>query len=122
MKAIIIAAGMGNRLFHLTQDTPKCLLKINGKPIIEHQLDIFKSLGITDITIVKGFLKDQINYPGTKSYINSDYKNNNILASLMYAESEINDDVLISYSDIIYEKEVVEKLLNATADIATVVD
>lgn len=122
MKAIIIAAGMGNRLLHLTQDTPKCLLKINNKPIIEHQLEIFKSLGISDISIVKGFLKDQINYPGTKSFTNDDYQNNNILASLMYAESEIDDEVIISYADIIYEKEVVEKLINAPGDVSVVVD
>ena len=122
MKAIIIAAGMGNRLFHLTLNTPKCLLKINGKPIIEHQLEIFRSLGISDITIVKGFLQDQINYPGTKSHINDDYRNNNILASLMYAENEINDEVIISYSDIIYEKEVVEQLMASSEDMAIVVD
>ncbi len=122
MKAIIIAAGMGNRLLHMTIDKPKCKLKVYGKPIIEHQLDIFKDLGIKDITIVKGFLAEQINYPETKSYYNDDYKINNILASLFYAENELNDDVIITYSDIIFNKETIEKTIMANGDVCIVVD
>ena len=75
MKAIILAAGMGNRLLHLTSNTPKCMLKVYGKTIIEHQFDVFMALGINDISIEKGFLKEQINYPETKSCYNDDYKN-----------------------------------------------
>ena len=78
MKVVIIAAGMGTRLLHLTKDTPKCMVKVRGKPILEHQLDVFHSFGITDICIIKGYLKEQINYPHTRSYYNDDYKNNDL--------------------------------------------
>ncbi len=122
MKVVVIAAGMGTRLLHLTKDTPKCMVKVGGKPIIEHQLNIFHSLGIHDISIVKGYLKEQINYPNTKSYYNDNYQHNNILASLFYAEAELNEDVLVCYSDILFEKEVVEKLLHSSGDINVVVD
>ncbi|MDP3733899.1 MAG: phosphoenolpyruvate mutase [Nanoarchaeota archaeon] len=122
MKVILIAAGMGTRLLHLTKDMPKCKVHVRGKPIIEHALDIFKELGMTDISIVKGFMKEQINYPGTKAYYNDDYHRNNILASLFYAEKELNDDVIVLYSDILFEKNVVEKLLAAEGDINVVVD
>ncbi len=122
MKAIILAAGMGNRLLHLTTNTPKCKLKVYGKPIIEHQLDVFKDLGINDISIVKGFMKEQINYPETKSYYNDDYKNSNILSSLFCAENELNDDVIVTYSDIVFDKSIIEKIIDARGDICIAVE
>src|SRR3989344_3091241 len=122
MKAIIIAAGMGTRLLHLTKDMPKCKVEVKGKAIIEHALEAFKDVGITDITIIKGFLGEQIRYYGTKSYYNTDYAHNNILASLFYAEPELNDEILIIYSDIIFEKAILQKAIQAKGEICIVVD
>jgi len=122
MKAIIIAAGLGSRLNQLTADTPKCMLPVGNKPIVEYLFDAFTSNNIKDIAIVKGYLKDKINYPQYKEYINEDYPNNNIMSSLMYAESFMDDEIVISYSDIIYSPEIVAELLKSQADIAIVVD
>ena len=122
MKAIIIAAGSGTRLWPLSDDRPKCMLAVNGKPIIEHQLASLRQCGITDITIVKGYKAEKIDPPGTKTVINSDYVNNNILESLFYAEAELTGDVVVSYSDIVYRTEVLATLLRSTADISVVVD
>lgn len=122
IKAIIIAAGMGNRLNPLTNDKPKCLLEVVGKTILKHQIDTFKSCGITDISVVKGYKKEKINYPDLKYYINNDYQNNNILNSLFYAEKEMEGEFLVTYSDIIFDKGVVEKLLKSKRDIFLVVD
>ena len=79
MKAIIIAAGLGSRLGNLTNDKPKCLLEVAGKSLLQHQIDTLKSCGITNISVIKGYKKEKINYPGLKYYINDDYQNNNIL-------------------------------------------
>src|SRR3989344_6185504 len=122
MKEIIIAAGMGNRLLHHTQDTPKCMLKVQGKPLIEYQLEIYEKLGINNISIIKGFQKEKINYEGTKTYYNDNYTNNNILASLFYAEKELDDDVIVSYSDIVFKKKIIDQLLSSPGDISIVVD
>lgn len=122
MKAIILAGGMGNRLLHLTTNTPKCMLKVHGKPIIEHLLTALMDLGINDISIVKGYLKDQINYERTKSYYNQDYENSGILTSLFCAEQEFNDDVMIFYSDTIFNKSILEEIMNANGDICIAVD
>jgi len=121
-KAIIIAAGMGSRLKSLTNDKPKCLLEMAGKSLLEHQIDTLKSCGITDVSVIKGYKKEKINYPGLKYYINDDYENNNILNSLFYAEEEMTDAFIAQYSDIIYRKEVVERLLTSQGDISIVVD
>jgi choline kinase len=122
MKAIIIAAGMGSRLKHLTNDKPKCLLEFDGRPLFEVQTGTLRECGIDEIIAVKGYKQEKINFPGIKYYLNDNYQNNNILHSLFYAEEEMNDDLLISYSDIYYDKAVVERLLRSTADISIVVD
>ncbi|MFH1423668.1 MAG: hypothetical protein ABIG29_01825, partial [Candidatus Nealsonbacteria bacterium] len=64
----------------------------------------------------------KINFAGIKYYENTNYQNNNILNSLFCAEPEMNGDFIASYSDILYDKSVVEKLLKDKNDIAVVVD
>ena len=123
MKALIIAAGKGKRLGSYTKDLPKTLLPVAGKPIIDHQLDALAANGITDIAIVKGYLADTIQRDAIGTiFINDDYENNNILASMMYAAEFLDDDVIVSYSDIIYSKDVVATLMGANHAITAVVD
>ncbi len=122
MKAIIIAAGAGNRLKPLTDDLPKCMLKFGGKTLLQRQLEAFRAYKIKNIVLIKGFKKEKINYPGIKYYINDNYLNNNIANSLFYAEEEIEGEVIISYSDILFEKQVVKRLLESKKDISIVVD
>jgi choline kinase len=122
LKAIIIAAGMGKRMKNLTTTLPKCLLEINGKSILQTQLDHLRSFGINDITVIKGYLQDQICLPRLNYYINDNYQNNNILASLFYAEKEVDGDVIILYSDIIFNRKTVEKLMEAKHEISIVTD
>lgn len=121
-KAIILAAGRGNRLSPITDDKPKCLLKIKGKTILGRQLEVLKECGINDISVVRGYKKELVNYPGIKYYENTNYENNNILRSLFYAEKEMNDEFIFSYSDIIYKKNILEKLLESKSDFSLVVD
>ncbi len=122
MKAIIIAAGSGNRLNPFTNEKPKCLIEIRGQTILERALNALRENGIEDITVVRGYHGNLINYPNITYYCNPDYKNNNILKSLFYAEDEMNDDFIFSYSDILYSKEIVRKLARDEAEIALIVD
>ena len=122
MRAIIIAAGKGVRLKHYTENLPKCMLKFGGKTLLQRQIEVLKANGVTDISIIKGYQKEKINYQGFKYYINDRYEHNNILNSLMYAEPGMNTNVIISYADILYEKTVVSRLLESRHDISIVVD
>ena len=63
LKAIIIAAGRGRRMEGLTANSPKCLLEIEGKTIIQNSLDHLRSLGVSNIAVVKGYLQDKICLP-----------------------------------------------------------
>lgn len=60
MKALILAAGIGSRLGHITKDLPKCLVPVAGKPILEYQLDALLANGLTDVGMVLGHKKERI--------------------------------------------------------------
>jgi len=128
MKAIIIAAGPAIRLKPLTNDTPKCMLKISGKPIIQNAIEVFRNNGLSDISIIKGYKKEKINFPNITYFENNDFLNNNILHSLICSRPKLEEavkteeDVVITYSDIWYSDIVVRKLLEDKHDISSIVD
>jgi L-glutamine-phosphate cytidylyltransferase len=62
MRAILLAAGMGTRLRPLTLETPKSLIQVNGKPLLERQIEFLKEKGINEIIIVSGYLKEKFEY------------------------------------------------------------
>ena len=121
-KALIIAAGLGSRLKKHTENLPKCMLDFGGKTLLQRQLDSYKKCGIKDISLIRGYKKEKINYKGIKYFENTDYKNNNILNSIFYAEKVINGNIIISYSDILFNSSVVERTLETDHDISVVVD
>lgn len=62
MNAIILAAGMGTRLRPLTNDRPKCLVKVGGMPMVERQIQYLLEIGVTDITLISGYKAESLNY------------------------------------------------------------
>ncbi len=89
---------------------------------MERGLGALRENGIDDIVVVRGYCGQLINYPKITYRENPNFKKNNILGSLFFAEDEINDDFIFSYSDIVYDKIIVEKLIQSDADIALIVD
>lgn len=128
MKAIIIAAGQSKRLRPLTEELPKCMLEVNGKPIIENTIELFRQNNIDDISIIVGYKKEKIKIDKAAYYENTDYSNNNILFSLMFAREKLEEavktkeEVVITYSDIWYENDALKALLASKDDISAVVD
>ena len=124
MKAIILAAGQGTRLRPLTNDKPKCMVELLGKPLIKHQLDVLNSKGIEDIYVATGYLEEKITYSQIKGkFYNPKYNKTNMVVSLFSAlEIMEGDDLLITYGDIVYDTSVIDKILNDNSDIGVVVD
>lgn len=130
MKIIILAAGQGTRLRPLTDDRPKCMVEVNGKSIIKRQLETMWSCGIKndDITIVCGYcsdiLKKEFEDTNIHFIVNEQYDTTNMVCSLMCAKElmESEEDIIISYGDIIYGKDVFEKILAAEDNISVIVD
>ena len=122
LRALIIAAGLGSRLKKHTENLPKCMLDFGGKTLLQRQLDSYKKCGISNISLIRGHKKEKINYKGIKYFENTDYKNNNVLNSIFYAEKAINGNIIISYSDILFESSVVQRVLDSDHDISVTVD
>ena len=122
MKIIIIAAGSSTRLAKETSDIPKGLLKINGKSIIEIQLELFKKNQLSDITIIIGAQKQKFKLENVHYIQDSKFQDHDVLGSLMVAKSIINDDVLTSYSDIIFEEKILKSMTEFSGDIGIAVD
>ena len=122
MKAIILAAGQGTRLKKYTDNLPKGMLSFMGKTIIERQIEMYRKCGIEDIIVVRGFAADKIQYEGVTYYTNEDYANTNMVESLMVAKSEFHDDVIVSYSDILFEEKMLRAMMKSGGDFVVAVD
>jgi L-glutamine-phosphate cytidylyltransferase len=125
MKVIILAAGMGTRLGKYTEDLPKAMVNIFNKPLIESQIEILHSAGLTDISIVRGYAPDKFQLKEVKYYNNNAFATTNMVESLMAASPEIEqaeDGVLVCYGDIIFEKRLLETLINSNNEVSVLVD
>ena len=122
MRCIIIAAGMGSRLEHYTAERPKCMVQVGGRSILDHQLEALRANGVDDLHIVRGYLADRLVVEGATYWANEEYRDNNILHSLFRAREAMRGAFLSTYSDIVYEASVVERLLESEGDIVLVVD
>lgn len=122
MKAIILAAGQGTRLKKYTEGLPKGMLEVDGKTIIKRQIDLYRECSIDKIIIVRGYSSNKINYPKIKYYNNFDFENTNMVESLMCAKSEFDDDCIVSYSDILFEKSMLQDMMKSNFDFSVAVD
>jgi choline kinase len=126
MKAIIIGAGRGRRLQHLTREQPKCLVPIGGRPILSWILEALRAGGVDDIVYIGGYLIEEVRraHPEFRFIENRRWEENNILESLFCAESEMDGPFVTTYADILYLPEAVQKLLHGGAhgDLRLVVD
>lgn len=113
MKAIILVAGTGSRLHPYTQNSPKALIPLHGKPIIEYQLAQLQTQNISKIGLVTGYLAQQFKPYNLPMFHNPKFNESNMLYSLMQAREffDENEDLLICYGDIIYSQEVLQKLI-----------
>jgi L-glutamine-phosphate cytidylyltransferase len=123
---IIIGAGRGRRLQHLTDEIPKTMVPILGRPMIESILDALAAGGFArrDVVFICGYRKEVIQaaYPEFRYVVNADWANNNILASLLCARDALGGGFVSTYSDIVYRPEAVEKVMASPHDITLVCD
>ena len=111
MKVIILAAGIGSRLMPLTNDRPKCMVKLLDDTLIERQIKIFRSYDINDITIVTGYKNEVIDMPNVNYVNNPNYETTNMNESLFCALKPSNSSVLVTYGDIVFEPKIVQQML-----------
>ncbi|MER0214926.1 MAG: phosphocholine cytidylyltransferase family protein [Nitrosomonas sp.] len=122
VKAIILSAGQGRRLLPLTENTPKCLLPVAGKPVLAWQIDALLAAGVEEVTIITGFQVAQIgellqqryaHHPKIKILFNPFYEVADNLASCWIARTEMDSDFLILNGDTVIETALLDKVLNS---------
>lgn len=122
MRGIVIAAGRGVRMRPLTEEQPKCLLPIAGRTLLDWTIDGMRNAGCEEIVVVTGHAGDAIKRTDVVRVENTDFTNNNILHSLMFARELLNEDCLVSYSDIWVEPDIHRRLAEATGEITLAAD
>ena len=111
MKAIILAAGRGSRLLTLTNDRPKCLVELNGKSLLDWQIEALRGAGVNDILVVRGYCKEQI-VGDFETRENSRWHETSMVVTLMAAKDWLlSSECIVSYSDIVYPVEAVKRLM-----------
>ena len=122
MKAIILAAGEGSRMGKLTQNIPKPLVMVNGKSIIERQLSILKQNKILDVIIITGSHNEKFTFKNVVYVNDLDHKKHDTLGSLITARDYMNDEIIITYADQIFDEKIMESINNFSGDIGIAVD
>ena len=122
MKVIILSAGQGKRLLPLTSRKPKCLIDINGKSVLEWQVETLAGAGIHDIVVVTGYgaekvqelVQRHLGYYGVRTHFNPDYATSDNLISCWKARDEMKGDFILLNGDTLFEPAVIETLLDCT--------
>ncbi|MCC6551634.1 MAG: phosphocholine cytidylyltransferase family protein [Polyangiaceae bacterium] len=126
MKAIIIGAGRGSRLRHLTEEIPKTLVPVLGRPMLDGILEALAAGGFTrrDIVFICGYKAEVIRaaYPDLTYVENRDWERNNILLSLLCAREHLAGGFVSTYADIVYRPQIVADLVRSPRDVALACD
>jgi len=123
LKAIILAAGRGRRMNNLTDDRPKCLIQLNGRTLLEWQLEALRRAGISEIAIVTGYKREMLADIGLTEFHNPRWSETQMVESLCYAgEWLLQEPCIVSYSDIFYDYLAVKSLMESSEALAVLYD
>ncbi len=124
MQAIIIGAGRGERLMPTTADVPKCFAEVGGRRVLDWTVDALRAAGIEQIAFIGGYRIEAVQaaYPEFEFRHNVDWPNNNILASLFYAEDLMDQPFVCCYSDCLFTANLVSGILETVGESVIAVD
>lgn len=124
MKAVILVAGLGSRLRPYTNALPKALVPVNGTPLLDYQLTSLRKQGIDNISLVTGYLPDAFKQYQLPCFYNEQYANSNMVYSLMRARLLFDgkEDLLICYGDIVYNQDILTRILDTQGSLVVSAD
>jgi len=125
IKVIIPAAGAPHNqesIESLLQDRPLAMLDINGKSLLQRNVETLNKSKLYDISVIRGYKKDAIDVGGITYFDNLKYQSEHILSSIMCAEEKMDCKTMIIYSDILFENWLIDRLKSLNFDFVIVVD
>ena len=120
MKALILNSGLGSRMGVLTSEHPKCMTEISPREtILSRQLKQVADAGIRDVVITTGLFRDaliayceSLDLPLSYTFVhNPDFRETNYIYSIYCARAELDDDILLMHGDLVFENEVIDRIL-----------
>ena len=129
MKAVILAAGVGKRLWEITQHRPKCLIEIGGRSLLHRYLEILAGLGIRRTTIVVGYRQEMIRAAVerdacgvTVDFLVNDQFHRGSISSLWIARAALDDDVIVMDADVLFHRDILRRLVESSHENALLMD
>jgi HAD superfamily hydrolase (TIGR01450 family) len=122
MEAVILAAGVGSRLRSITENKPKCMVKVSGMPIIEHQIKAYLNAGIDKVHVITGYKNDTVkdyleSYNKTRINVvfNKDYAKTDNMYSLFLTRKELfGKEFVLSNGDVVFDASIINDIVNQT--------
>lgn len=125
IQAVIPAAGdhrPQSSLGSLLSERPLCMIEMGGKTLLDHQADLLRSCGVNDIYVVGGYRSEKIKCEGANLLYNPDFKTSGNAQSVMLAQEVFKRKCVMVYSDIIFDRQILEHLLDSPHAITLVID
>ena len=124
-RAIVLAASRGSALSRLTDERPKTMVDIKGRPLLQHIVDAYNSVGVKDISVVRGYRKEAVNLPNLNYVDNDDYTDTSELVSLGLALDVDHDDtadLFVCYGDVLFSPFLLEMVEAVEEPFSIIVD
>ncbi len=129
MKAVILAAGVGKRLWQLTQHRPKCLIEIGGQTLLRRYLTMLASVGIRRVDMVVGYKQEMIRAAvaadscGVRvNFLVNEAFHRGSISSLWVARTVFDDDLIVMDADVLFHREILRRLVESPYDNALLMD
>jgi len=123
--AVIPVAGdhlQEHSMKNISEDIPFSMLDINGKPLLQRQVEVLNKCKIYSINAVVGYKKEGVGVDGVKLIHNPDYSNTGILYSIMCALNNIDEKTIICYGDVIFDHVILNRIMESKEDITLLID
>jgi phosphoenolpyruvate phosphomutase len=118
-KALVLGAAKGD-FGAMVENKPKCMLPVGGKPVLTWQVEAFNRAGIKDVAVVRGYRKEAVDLAGLRTFDNDQWATTGELASLYAARDMLNDDVVISYGDVVFDDFILQNLVHQENNAVTI--
>src|SRR5690606_17747760 len=122
LRAIILAASRGVDLDELTRDKPKCMIDVQGRPLLHRLIDGLNAAGVRHTAVVRGYKADAITAGASKIIDNPDWQTSGEALSLYKAKAELVGDCVVCFGDVLVRKYILDLVIEAKGDIVLVVD
>jgi phosphoenolpyruvate phosphomutase len=124
-RAIVLAASRGGALASLTEEIPKTMVEVAGRPLLSHIVDAYRAAGVREILVVRGYRKDQVKLPGLSYADNDEHATTGELVSLSVGLDTVDDDgqaLVVSYGDVLFNRYILQILDVEDEDFVIAVD